>query len=550
MHTIAPAELVDDSEPEREDLRRRLKAAKKAYKRQIPESLLETALPVVSDAEYNIRPLPFSLLAGDVIELSGAWRLLSVLWRTFNRWNFTDSESTDAEYRGGMRLIRGGSNNASALCDRKSVSPTDLESSSASSSRACATLPDPSRKRISKCARTLSSIGDDDDDDDDGQFRVSIERFAYSQEQPPKRQKSVHTTSSESEANTVAATSRSAKSKIPASSRVQLRISFPQDLDLSTVLKCICCGITWTVRKTAIQKLNHIRSCAKKRGLNQGTLDSLINQESCKINPESRKDKPPTTSPDMTAPKTFLEEIVDDTTLAKRSKRAKVTSTVARPNQNRTGILDRARVLLADDLDQAAPEPTQAFGQSKFRDAGLRASEETPLETPLVSGRSMDDGYALADFADDAYLYYELSNTPQSTQNNVPRSTGPRIPSSLSDSDEGDGGVTRLGSKPVAPKPTSKNSRQKKDASETVPPLEDALFEKRLKALIQDDEHLHLRILRYEPISFETFMTIAQGIASSSRGLKIKVRDFLDKQAINFYDSEASGSRTRKRWDH
>ncbi|TFY67718.1 hypothetical protein EVG20_g3846 [Dentipellis fragilis] len=538
MDTIAPAELVDDSEPEREDFRRRLKTAKKSNKRRNPESLLQTnnLVPalLVSDAEHKIRPLPFSLLAEDVIELS-------------------DSESTDAEYRGELRLIRGSGNNAGGLCCGKSTSPVDLESSSASS-LGCATLPDASGKLISKYTRTLSSIGDDDDDDD-GQFRVSIERFAYSQEQPPKRQKSVHTTSSESEANKVAAASPLIKSKKPATSRVQLRVIFPQDSDLSTVLKCICCGITWTVRKTAIQKLNHIRSCAKKRGLTQGTLDALISQESCKITTDSGLAKLPTTSSEVAAPKTFLEEIVDNTTLAKRSKRAKVTSTIAQPNQIRTGILDRARVLLKDDLEQAAPEPTQVFGQSKFRTTSLRASEKSPSETPplvnrLLSRGNEEERYTPTDSADEAYLHYEPSNSPRMVHDSIPLSTGIQVSSSLSDSGEDDGGVNRLVSKPLAPKPTSKNSRQKKDASDAVLPLDNALFEKRLKALIRDDESLHLRILRYEPINFETFMTIAQGIASSSRGLKIKVRDFLDKQAINFYDSEASGSRTKKRWDH
>ncbi|KAJ7507961.1 hypothetical protein B0H11DRAFT_2218755 [Mycena galericulata] len=67
----------------------------------------------------------------------------------------------------------------------------------------------------------------------------------------------------------------------------------------------------------------------------------------------------------------------------------------------------------------------------------------------------------------------------------------------------------------------------------------DEKWELALKQKIMKDRDLHHRILRYEPINFEIFSQLATEGEPVSGRLKLKLRVFLDKQAINFHGGEA-----------
>lgn len=59
--------------------------------------------------------------------------------------------------------------------------------------------------------------------------------------------------------------------------------------------------------------------------------------------------------------------------------------------------------------------------------------------------------------------------------------------------------------------------------------------------------HAHFSHFTYQPIHFDVFLELASDIDVSSRGLKLRVRDFLDKQAIHFHGLDITTGRTKKR---
>nr|XP_019005401.1 uncharacterized protein I203_02254 [Kwoniella mangroviensis CBS 8507]OCF68862.1 hypothetical protein I203_02254 [Kwoniella mangroviensis CBS 8507] len=65
--------------------------------------------------------------------------------------------------------------------------------------------------------------------------------------------------------------------------------------------------------------------------------------------------------------------------------------------------------------------------------------------------------------------------------------------------------------------------------------------------LIMDDQELYLRILRYEPISFDELISksIASGIDKEKRGWKKDLKRYLDLQSISFFTEDPTGQRRR-----
>lgn len=68
-------------------------------------------------------------------------------------------------------------------------------------------------------------------------------------------------------------------------------------------------------------------------------------------------------------------------------------------------------------------------------------------------------------------------------------------------------------------------------------------WELKIRSMIIEDNILHQRILRYEPIHFDVFFQLATEQDLPSRGLRIKLRSLLDKLAINFYGADTVGTR-------
>lgn len=69
----------------------------------------------------------------------------------------------------------------------------------------------------------------------------------------------------------------------------------------------------------------------------------------------------------------------------------------------------------------------------------------------------------------------------------------------------------------------------------------------RLCQIIQQNNALYERILRYEPLHFDVFMCLEGIKEMDGQGFRNKLRAFLDRHCISFYTDSALGS-NRRRW--
>ncbi|WRT65014.1 uncharacterized protein IL334_001955 [Kwoniella shivajii] len=71
---------------------------------------------------------------------------------------------------------------------------------------------------------------------------------------------------------------------------------------------------------------------------------------------------------------------------------------------------------------------------------------------------------------------------------------------------------------------------------------------KRFYDMIMNDQELWLRILRYEPISFDELVSksIASGIDKESRSWKKDLKKYLDLQSISFFTEDPTGGQRRR----
>ena len=137
--------------------------------------------------------------------------------------------------------------------------------------------------------------------------------------------------------------------------------------DVSKLLRCVCCNVQWTARKSGAQKMVHIQSCAKKHAFDSETIDLLIQKE---ISPEKSSVK-----------KTLLEDVlVDAAPKQKVKRRKKEEGSLKTVSTSRDSILARAQGILSTSTDDCKYQngstftgstqghselpSTQAFGRS------------------------------------------------------------------------------------------------------------------------------------------------------------------------------------------
>lgn len=187
---------------------------------------------------------------------------------------------------------------------------------------------------------------------------------------------------------------RHAPSK-PAKNEIDI---LPSDLD--KISRCISCDTEWTTRKTSVQKMNHIRSCAKKHYLDKETVAVLVQQVVAKYTPpvpgkEKGKEVQPLTKA------TFYEEVLGDSAPKKRTKRQVAQTSLTNVSANREDILARAQNVLkaAPSVTPAtqtlrettpdrgnvhiyrqSPHPTQQFGTSLLAQARARTTTKSLFE--------------------------------------------------------------------------------------------------------------------------------------------------------------------------
>lgn len=122
--------------------------------------------------------------------------------------------------------------------------------------------------------------------------------------------------------------------------------------DFARVSRCICCDASWTLRKTAAQKMDHIQRCARKRGYDEETIRILVK----KGNSTSPVEKSISRDPKVT---TLLEDVMQETVpKKKRNPHRSAGNLVASSSASRKTILARARNIIA------VPSPDEMLSSS------------------------------------------------------------------------------------------------------------------------------------------------------------------------------------------
>ncbi|KAF7352661.1 hypothetical protein MVEN_01231900 [Mycena venus] len=490
-------------------------------------------------------------------------------------------------------------------------------------------------------AAPLASLSNADPSDDEEIVpMLNLARFAFANPNPRplQSQSSASTVDSASGSDTQA---KPAAKKTARSSSKGVAEDF-SDAELRKLIKCVSCDLSWTARKTAAQKMLHIRSCAKKTGLTDQTIRALIRKEVDNA-PEPGQSKVALVPAQRT---TLYEDIVREAGPKRKGKRKPAVDILKNVTETRENIRGNARMILGpeslsdgDDFivqtqavtsdkpattqehsatqvfgpsrlgqqhgykssilgdpdpddDPDIPPATQAFAPSKLggraaaRGWGYESESEgegpgsepdAPIaENPLaLPSSSAKEGYPRSsprttknmiaaaptfpamenNFDDNAYVQFDselelnreafveinhntvTSPKPKKSKKSTTRETPTetkttkgriQVPSDAKDS----------------PRPPSPKAKPKRSGKKTEDELDDR-WELGIKEKILADHDLHLRILRYEPINFDIFLKLATEDEATAR-LRLKLRLFLDKQAINFYGGEAT-SRTRKR---
>lgn len=177
------------------------------------------------------------------------------------------------------------------------------------------------------------------------------------------------------------------------------------DSDLARLRKCVSCDLSWTSRKTVLQKMKHIQTCAKKNKLDDDTVITLIRTELTNANNgDASGTKQSGAGTELTVT-TLLENAVQEVVPRKRGRRPKVVESVKQLSETRQNILDRAHLLLqtqpapaeqlvapstsSNPLPVAPPLLTQPFGESALAQKYRSRCPPKPPQTSLaVSGPS------------------------------------------------------------------------------------------------------------------------------------------------------------------
>jgi hypothetical protein len=234
-------------------------------------------------------------------------------------------------------------------------------------------------------------------------------------------------------ARTVSATSTSLPKERP-----KRAVAFPclatfSDARLAKLGRCISCELTWTTRKTVVEKVKHISACAKKHSLDNATLSHLIEKVLLKepeAPPPSKKKAQKKVEDDVErSPKTLFTHIrtVDE---PKKRRRPAVLASVHDPTIAAALIRDRAKDLFGIT---SGDEPTQPVQPPRWTPSGARllavaqatsaapvpAPEEAPLTQPF--GKSaLAAGQTKAVVPRSLFMSYDVPITDTSDGNPLP----------------------------------------------------------------------------------------------------------------------------------
>ncbi|GAV98964.1 protein [Lentinula edodes] len=461
----------------------------------------------------------------------------------------------------------------------------DISDSSIELLQSAGTIPKSFAPKTAGSARLFVDLGDYNSELDNTLPELRLARYAHTSARPNKPK--TNPSHSARAMSTSFGSSRSAiVKKITAQTLVQ-RLSDEFNADsISRLLMCVCCNLKWTTRKSMSQKLTHFKTCAKKHGVQDDTLVDLIRKGIINLPAVQPKGKGTSIVVDDASPKTFFDEVMHDAAPKKRTRRQEVKSTVKDIAEMRNAILLKARAIVAKgDSDVRA---LREHGTGEHSDSDLSINFVLS-STPRFAKSSLASRSGLQA----RYMFYNDGGTHESPPSSPNTAFSPfsppiqQLPPSPPISSSGMGEVlqplmdidvhnlhtlsnnkypTESGypedledfrNSQLAPAhPFSSKShfidflchttalRKKPAIKEKI--VIDAAWAEDIRNKIMKDTTLHLRILRLEPIHFDVFLSKIEGQDQQpSAKLKHHLREFLDKQAINFYGAEPVGRQRR-----
>ncbi|KAG8837237.1 hypothetical protein FRB91_009693 [Serendipita sp. 411] len=332
------------------------------------------------------------------------------------------------------------------------------------------------------------------------------------------------------------------------------------DAELVPLLRCVCCDLAWTTRKTVPAKLTHIRSCQKKLGLDDDTIKWRIQRELDRVaaseeQPGKNKGKRKATPAPEAGPTSLLEEIAQNVRPKQRRKMKDVVSTVIGIEHQHEFFSERAKSKFLLDSDQkensnsqssqdhlTSPPLTQSFPTSK-----LGANEPFHTRYSYEPSNIEPEGHLETKRARCVLLEDDESAWEDEHNFNAP----PKSPRTkrLSASRKGIPSPTRISASSTTKsrvKSSVPTSPSKKRAIADMDAYDDASFYASMEAIIRDDHKLWNRVLLYEPMEFEVFLTLAAGDGPVTPKLIKRVRDFLDLKAIHFNSGSSTKGKRRR----
>ncbi|KAK0453451.1 hypothetical protein EV421DRAFT_2014798, partial [Armillaria borealis] len=413
MSPFLEEDVVEDSEPEREALRqkRRLERKKRKEAKELPVLTVASVIEL-SDDDQNSAP-PASSSISSVIEISDD----SIMAASVHSVSVNNSPAR---------------NRGVSVTEVSELAPVRTDGVKSSSE------PQTLKKKYTLSILNDSAIFNDSlENEDDDEPGLNLARFAFATK--PTRKASSSTVTSRAE-------SVEALPK-PVASRKPLRADrFAEDFtdaQLGGLLKCVCCNISWTTRKTAAQKMKHVQSCAKKNHFTDSAVRARIRQALENVNPDdvAPKGKGKTKGQDSSVPETYFHDVVRDAEPKRRTKRVDVLGTVKTLADTRDAILQKAEAiighsasstvhLLLSEEDDHGIVATQRFGPSTL--AERMASNDSPmLDDPLHSDNDAESYPATQTFGPSKFSAKPSSTSPSPSVDEPFPATQPFAPSKL-----------------------------------------------------------------------------------------------------------------------
>ncbi|TFK55914.1 hypothetical protein OE88DRAFT_681265 [Heliocybe sulcata] len=603
--TDAETDIVDDSEPERAETRRKEKENRRV-KRQMKgqDTFTKNSNKSIITAAVQLLGRPLHIAAASEvpsissISLRGPMQLNDVI-------DDAISSSALSVHIAGSRAV----SSVSSFVESEVSLPGP-----AALSPGTPRPPTQEAQLISQQPRSPGavSVPSDDEEDIEAADRLSLGRFAHINSSKAVRPMKLAPMISRSMPEGSSGSGTKQNRTKPA----HRFVSDFSDAEVAKVTKCVSCDLEWTTRKTSLQKMLHIQTCAKKSGLTDETVKVLVRRQIGKASDEGPGESGASAAADERA-ETYLEDVLGREAPKRKGRRPEVQRTVKSATDSRNAIMDKARLLLgpsaigiSDGQGASSLPATQSFGPSKFRDTvrdGLAersaspssyntTNEEAPYavkmrppaavvttsfgsvneHVPLTPSRAnhrrqfdhvspdLVEAIDLSNMSDDGASFYGMNNDnimwqddgallhfdPSSTLNadepskkrRKAKTTSPKeTVKKVTECETSSSGSVQSGT------PKSTRKRKSKATTGQEDDVKEDKFKEAMRNAIMQDKTLHLRILRYEPIHYDVFVQLAVDQGFPLRGLNPKLMSCLDDLAIIYHGAGPDRNQKKRR---